>query len=106
MKYQSNKKAALEALKQAEERTLEAIGVFVVGEAVVRTPVDTGNLRGSINHRVDADGKSVAIGTNVEYAVFQELGTRRMQVQPFLTPAVEDNVDKIKKIASEMMRID
>ena len=31
----------------------------------------------------------VVVGTNVEYAAYQEYGTRNMEAQPFLRPAVD-----------------
>lgn len=53
--------------------------------------VRTGRLRGSITWRLGQDAHSVYadIGTNVEYAGYVELGTRRMRARPFLRPALE-----------------
>lgn len=53
-------------------------------------PVDTGRLRSSITHEVGMLGKTVIarVGTNVDYAVHVEFGTRRMRAQPFLRPAL------------------
>ena len=71
-------------------RALEIIGQ--VGEAAAKqnAPVDTGHLRRSITHELDRRGfnQFVRIGTNVSYAVFQELGTRFHPAQPFLRPAL------------------
>lgn len=106
MGYKSNKKEILKAIEKAEERALEGIGEFVVTEAKVRTPVDSGNLRGSMDKKVDTGNKSVSIGTNVEYSIFVEKGTRFQKSQPYLAPAVEENKKRIKKLASELMKID
>ena len=40
-------------------------------------PVDTGNLRGSITHaeHAEAGGGEMYVGTDVNYAVYQEMGT-------------------------------
>ena len=35
--------------------------------------------------------RSVIIGTNVEYGIYNELGTTRMKARPFLKPAITDN---------------
>jgi HK97 gp10 family phage protein len=53
-------------------------------------PVDTGRLRSSISHQLTVDGQGLVayVGTNVDYAIFQELGTRFMPAQPFLRPAL------------------
>lgn len=54
-------------------------------------PVDTGRLRASISWRMERDGDQVVgvVGTNVEYAAYVELGTRRMSARPYLRPALE-----------------
>lgn len=56
---------------------LEAIGQDAASTAADQAPVDTGRLKNSISHAVVEDEKTVYIGTNVEYAPFQELGTSR-----------------------------
>jgi HK97 gp10 family phage protein len=102
-RFTSYKKQVVNAITEAEKTALEAIGLFVEGEAKLRTPVDTGNLRSSLDHKVDESKKAVHIGTNVEYAAFVEKGTRYQKEQPYLTPAVEENIDKIKKITEEYL---
>jgi HK97 gp10 family phage protein len=53
-------------------------------------PVDTGRLRASITHEMGEDslGLVAYVGSNVEYAIFQELGTRFQPAQPYLRPAL------------------
>lgn len=51
---------------------LRLVGEYVEGAAKLLAPVDTGNLRNSINYKVVGD--SVFIGTNVEYAPILEFG--------------------------------
>lgn len=102
--YRSNRR---EVLREVERRTnvmLTKIGLFVEGESKVRSPVDTGNLKGSIDSEVARNNKSVQIGTNVEYALDVEKGTRKQRPQPYLTPALEDNIDNIGRLAEETMR--
>lgn len=65
---------------------LDRLGEQIAVDARTICPVDTGRLRDSIEHEVDVD--SVRIGTNVDYAVYQEEGTRYMDPQPFLRPAL------------------
>lgn len=61
--YSADVKAQYE---QARERSLEMIGLTAEKYAKELAPVDTGRLRNSITHEVDA--KNVYIGSNVEYA--------------------------------------
>lgn len=62
-----------EALAEATENALTAIGFTAERYAKEETPVDLGRLRNSMTHVVQDD--SVYIGTNVEYAPYVELGT-------------------------------
>lgn len=79
---------------------LEALGIEAEGNAVTEITdlgaVDTGRLRGSITHAVDDD--SAIIGTDVEYGVYVEMGTYKMQARPFLRNAIENYVDDYKNI--------
>jgi HK97 gp10 family phage protein len=97
------------AFKAYGDKTDGAIGaamtactIVVEGTAVALVPVDTGLLKKSINRRVRKipGGYVGEVGTNVEYAPFQEFGTSRPggKAQPFLTPALKINRAKIKKI--------
>lgn len=60
----------------------------IEADAKGRAPVDTGALRNSIQTTMDGD-LSASVGTNIEYAPFQEMGTHRMAAHPFMTPAAE-----------------
>lgn len=87
----------IDEMKKTMERALEKIGM--VGEAYAKEecPVDTGTLRDSISHVVDDN--TAIIGTNVEYAPYVELGTSKMDAQPYLRPAVENHIKEYKEIA-------
>ena len=70
---------AIRKLRQANaENALRgvgnAIGLSAVNVARRVSPVDTGLLRGSINHKVSDTNDEVVIGSNVHYAPYQELG--------------------------------
>ena len=97
MRFESNLRNVESELRRRREQATEAIGLFVEGEAKLLAPVDTGNLRSSMSHT--SDDEKATIGTNVEYAIFLEKGTSRQKAQPFLTPAAENNKDKITQLA-------
>lgn len=69
----------LKALSEAEEAALEAMGQQGVSYAKTNITeagrVDTGALRNSISHLVVEKETAVYIGTNMEYAIYNELGT-------------------------------
>ena len=75
VQFTDNSAKVLEALHAACERGLEEIGQTAEKYAVVKTPVDTGNLRNSMTHAVH--GETVYIGSNTSYATYVEWGTGR-----------------------------
>lgn len=68
-----NSAAVLEEMERKKAAALEAIGITAEGFAKKKAPVRDGALRQSINHTVRGD--DVYIGTNIPYAVYQELGS-------------------------------
>lgn len=52
------------------------------------------------------DGRSVLIGTNVEYAVYVHEGTKHSDPNRFLRNAVERNYEKYRQIIDDVMRED
>ena len=104
MSYRSNIDEAKRRMRKAQGRALTAIGVYVSGEAQLRAPRDTGNLASSLTYRVEGARGRVDIGTPVDYAIYPEKGTRYQDAQPYLTPAAEENVANIKRLAADEYR--
>lgn len=65
----------LEAFDEACLIALERCGEQAEGYAKDLVPVDTGNLRNRISHKVIDSEPAAYIGTNVEYAPYVEFGT-------------------------------
>lgn len=85
--------ALLRVTGEAEKTTRREVkraALNVQNGARRRVPVDTGRLRNSIAHEIDAGGLNATIGTNTEYAPYVEFGTRRMVDKPYLFPALEE----------------
>ena len=104
IKFTDNSKEVSEDIKAALLRGFETCGLVAEGYAKKLAPVDTGNLRNSITHEVDDGEPAVYIGTNVEYAPYQELGTIHIKAQPFLKPAVADHANEFRKIFENEMK--
>ena len=109
-------------------RALERCGSQAEGYAKDLAPVDTGNLRNSISHKVDDGEAAVYIGTNVSYAPYVELGTGKYYpggrptpwvyrdeegrfhwtagnpAQPFLAPAVKDHPQTYRNIIEDELK--
>lgn len=75
-------------------RELVRVGVRVERTAKHLCPVDTGRLRASVTQQLERDGRGLVevVGTNVDYAPYVELGTRRNRAQPFLRPALAQEI--------------
>ncbi|MEL7646980.1 MAG: HK97-gp10 family putative phage morphogenesis protein [Sedimentibacter sp.] len=106
-------------LPEALSKGLEYAGQLIENEAKRKVPVDDGVLRASITHAVDNENSSVSIGTSTEYAPYVEFGTglynpegrktawiyttadgetyisHGQKAQPFLQPAIDENLDNI-----------
>lgn len=84
------------AVEGARRRALHSAALVVLGGAQLRAPVDTGRLRASLAYEVTGD--AAFVGTNVEYAPHVEYGTVKMEAQPYLRPALLDNISTIRAI--------
>lgn len=87
------------------EIVLEKTLIKIVNVAKRNAPVDTGILKGSIGYKIGdtvkpgekgeqiteqtRDRLSGVVGTPVEYAPYQEFGTRNRPPHPFIRPAVD-----------------
>jgi HK97 gp10 family phage protein len=68
--------------------------------AVQEVPVDTGTLRDSIHQEILSDlmGQLIA---DTDYAGYVELGTSKMEAQPYMQPAADEVEQNIQDIAIE-----
>jgi len=85
------------------QKSLEQVGLVVERQAKINVSqstghpqVQTGRLRSSITHEVGQG--EVAIGTNVYYGKYLELGTSKMPPYPWLFPALEAKRSEIINI--------
>lgn len=100
---QDNTEQVIDGIDSAIGVALEKIGLLAENYAARKCPVDTGNLRGSITHEVDAGDNAVYIGTNVEYAPHVELGTSRQKAQPFLRPAASEHGEQYRRVLEKAL---
>ncbi len=101
--YTTNVVALTEEMQKKIDKALEVIGGKAEGYAKKRCPVDTGNLRNSITHQQRDKGTEV-IGSNVEYAPYVELGTRKMRPRAFLRPAAENHASEYRDILLRILK--
>ena len=101
-----NSDEVLNALENAIDRSLDAIGETAVGYAqdVITEAgrVDTGTMRESVD--TDHDERIVIIGTNLEYAPHHELGTSK-GIKPihFLKRAATEHTEEYKNLVKDSL---
>jgi len=79
-------------------RALIRASNLVQADAKLLVPVLSGSLRGSIVKAVNSNDLKATVSTNEEYASAVEFGTRYQKAQPYIRPALNDNLDKIRKV--------
>lgn len=106
MGYKSYVNQVKATYNKAKKDICNGIGTFCVAEAQLRTPVLTGNLRRSETFDVHEDSNGVDIGVTKEapYGTYVEKGTSKQKAQPFLEPAIMDNIAKIEQIAADKIQ--
>jgi HK97 gp10 family phage protein len=75
----------------------------IESEAKQLAPVDTGALRNSIQTHIDGPLKA-EVGSVLEYAEYQEYGTRHQHGTPFLTPAADKQKKEFQKDLRDLER--
>ena len=90
-------------LERALSQLIRKAGFRIEARAKSLAPVDTGVLRNSITTRVEGPLK-VTVGTDVEYAGYQEFGTRFQKGKPFMTPAVDEAMEEFRKDVRDLER--
>ncbi|MDU2489638.1 MAG: HK97 gp10 family phage protein [Clostridium celatum] len=126
-----NSQACKEALKNAQEKWLYAVGELLVSAIRPLIPVYTSNLKTSLDYKVDIDKMEVTIGVGEEYAIYVEFGTGEFAEngqgrkggwtytdkvtgetiftygqypQPYMRPGFRDNKNNIKKLLEKYLK--
>ena len=104
--YTDNSEQVLAAMEKGKRNALTAIGAsaetHTKDNITADKLVDTGRLRNSISYTVD--GEAAYIGTNVEYAPYLELGTKKIAAHHYLKRAVTEHQDEYKKLTAQAIQ--
>lgn len=98
----NNTQQLLDELREKKEAALDAVGQAAETQAKLNLEndprrVDTGTLRGSIGH-APADEDTMCVGTDIEYAIYVELGTLKMTPSHYLKRSVQDHADEYMNV--------
>ena len=84
-----------EAMRQARDETLREWADNVQNTAAEKAPRDRGELYQAIDQRVNTHFGRADVGVwqedQLEYALYVEKGTSKMNAQPYLVPAFNDH---------------
>ena len=104
---ENNTQKVLSEMKRKKKLCLLAIGEKArsiwVKEITRMKIVDTGRFRGSADYKTIGEDE-VAIGSNVEYAPYLELGTSRQKARPSLRTAILNHKKTYKQIVEAIMK--
>lgn len=128
--FKDNSQACKNAIKMAEIKWLKAAALVIQSQAKTLAPVDTSNLKTSINHKVEVSKLEAYIGTNCDYAIYVEFGTGEfaengngrkggwvytdpsgkthftmgMKPKPYLRPAYRKNKQALKQLLNKYLK--
>lgn len=94
------KKANLEAVRKIVRQN----GAELQSKAQRKAPVANGDLMGSIGLDVTDLGLTAEVEPTVEYAAYQEYGTRFMEAQPYMKPAFNEQKEQFKKDLDNLVK--
>lgn len=93
-------------MRAVERNSLRAGGQLLAKRAKARAPMRTGRLRKrgvTVSVSVSMSAAEVNVGTG-RIGLFNELGTKRMQAQPFMRPALDESQDEIIEAYGEAVK--
>lgn len=80
-------------------RQLASWAADVKAQARKLVPIRSGYLQSTIYAKIS--GWVAEIGADATYALFVELGTKYMQAQPYLYPAIQEHLPELERIILE-----
>lgn len=89
------------------ENAVRAGALPIQNAAVIKAPIRFGTLRRSIHTEIvnaDDTHAEAEIGTDLEYAPYQEFGTRKMAAHPYLRPAFDEESGNAQKEIAEALK--
>lgn len=92
-----NAKIATNISLNAVKEVIKLNGAELQQTSMRLSPVDTGQLKRSITLEIKDKGLTAVVAPHVNYAAYVEYGTRYMQAKPYIRPAYNSQIVKVKK---------
>lgn len=74
------------------------------GKADFKMGYQTGTTKRSIGLEITDSGMTADVGPETEYSPYLEYGTRFMEAQPFVRPALEEQSEQFKRDLQKLVR--
>lgn len=104
VEFRSNMPEVQQAAKSQIVNWLHAIGLDASSTAAEKAPHKTGALRNSISYAVDDSELVAYIGTNIPYAIYQELGTSRIAGKHYLQFGATAHAEEYRALLEQYLR--
>lgn len=105
------KNVNMEAVKKKVRQHGGQLQEKAMRNAPVGTPESTGipgyvggTLKRSIGLEITDGGMSAEVEPKADYGAYVELGTRKMEAQPYLKPAFDEQKEKFKKDMQKLVK--
>ena len=98
------KDIAMDAIKQAVRLNGSELQKKMQDHADFKKGYSVGTTKGNIRLEISPDGMTAEVGTTTEYAPYLEHGTRFMDAQPFVKPALDEQAPQFKKDLEKLMK--
>lgn len=79
-------------------------GAELQSKAQDYAPIDTGNLKKSIGLKIEDSGLTAKVAPTAEYAEYVEYGTRFMESQPYMRPALGEQKQQFKNDMKKLVK--
>ena len=96
--------ATLNDVRRAVRQNGKALQKKMQGKADFKMGYQTGTTKRSIGLEITDSGMTADVGPETEYAPYLEYGTRFMEAQPFVRPALEEQSEQFKRDLQKLVR--
>lgn len=95
---------SLDKVKRVVSRNGDELMDKMKSKADFKKGYATGATKESITREFLDDGFTVEVGPTTEYSEYVEYGTRKMEAQPFIRPAQEEQKEIFKKDMQRLVK--
>lgn len=96
--------ASMNLVKKTVQQNGQELRSKIQEKAEFTKGYQTGQTKRSVNLEIKDGGFTAESGPTTEYAEYVEYGTRFMEAQPFVRPALEEQASKFKRDMQKLVR--